>query len=104
MSGSLNQGLPQRMTAFIDPKTGLITEAWWRFLASIWQRTGAANGTSSLQTVSAEVDAMTGLVLGVDVPTDLDPAQIALLAALFDEPANVPENEPALYALMVSDA
>ena len=102
MSGSLNQGLPQRMTAFVDPATGLVSETWWRFLSSLWTRSGGAAAPSSIGTIAAEVDALTGLVLGLDVSSDAE--LFPLLAVLFDESPAIVESDPAAWALMVSDA
>jgi len=40
MSGALTQGIPQRLTAFVNPQTGLMSPEWWHFLHSIWLRGG----------------------------------------------------------------
>lgn len=147
MSGNA-QGIPQRLTAFVDPKTGLVSETWWRFLNSIWQRTGGApavTGTDDIiaWTNMADVPVATPpdgaaflAAMMADVPTmaqggfadpmgDVMPAPdpalaawlavamadapalpqadaFAWLASLMDEPARVPENDPALVAMMVS--
>lgn len=147
MSGNA-QGIPQRLTMFVDPKTGLVSETWWRFLNSIWQRTGGAPAVSSTDDIinwqnMADVPVATPpdgaaflAAMMADVPTvaqggfvdpmgDVmsvpDPAlaawlamamadapvlpqaeAFAWLASLMDEPPRVPENDPALVAMMVS--
>lgn len=125
MSGNA-QGLPQRMTAFVDPKTGLVSDTWWRFLQSLFQRTGGAEGSSSTDEIIQYGNM-------ADVPDAPDPDQAVWmaemanggeLAALPDwfpamlgdavaEPVDAfpdlaidpvePENDPALVAMMVSD-
>ena len=147
MSGTA-QGIPQRMTAFVDPKSGLVSDTWWRFLNSIWIRTGGAPATPGIDDVinyqiMADVPVATPpdgaaflAAMMADVPTTAqggfvdpmgdvlpapDPAlaawlavamadvpalpqaeAIAWLASLMDEPQRVPENDPALVAMMVS--
>lgn len=147
MSG-IAQGLPQRMTAFVDPKTGLVSDAWWRFLNSLWQRTGGAQPTSSVDDLIewqnlADVQAATppeaaawlGFMIGdvvpavpavwVDPMADVVPAPspetaawlaaamadasppvqaevAAWLAYMMADVVRVPENDPALIAMMVS--
>ena len=111
MSGSA-QGLPQRLTAFLDPKTGLVTDTWWRFLNAMFQRTGGAQGTSGLDDIIQYGNM-------ADVPTDTPPDAAAWLAsAMADVPdaepfdwqaapqmdaPTEPENDPAAIALMVAD-
>lgn len=65
MSASLSQGIPQRMTAFIDPKTGLITPSWWLYLYNLWQRTGAADSPASIDDLAGQAGAT---FLGGDSP------------------------------------
>ncbi len=111
MSGT-SQGLPQRMTAFVDPKTGLVSETWWRFLNSLWTRTGGAQSTASLEDAinyglmadtpapePAEVAALLAALMA-DTPAAGEPDWLP--AAMADTPAE-PENDPALVAWMVAD-
>jgi hypothetical protein len=130
------------MTAFIDPATGLISETWYRFLNSIWQRTGGATAPTNIDALTSQVDdlqaytdliaepdapdpipaallaytmedtapapdpaeaALLAMILG-DVCAVVDPDQVALLAVEMDDTATQPENDPALVAMMVSDA
>lgn len=149
MSG-IAQGLPQRMTAFVDQRTGLVTDAWWRFLNSLWQRTGGAQPTSGIDDLiewqnmadvplptPPDAGAWLGFLMG-DAPTpppsllvyadpmgDVVPAPSPetaawLATAMADAPPavqsevaawlayamadvpRVPENDPALIAMMVS--
>lgn len=79
MSGNA-QGIPQRLTAFVDPKTGLVSETWWRFLNSIWQRTGGAPAVTSTD----DIIAWTNMA---DVPVATPPDGAAFLAAMM---ADVP--------------
>ena len=147
MSGTA-QGIPQRMTAFVDTKSGLVSDTWWRFLQTLWVRTGGAPATSGTDDIinwqnMADVPVATPpdgaaflAAMMADVPTvaqggfvdpmgDPIPAPdaalaawlavamadapampqaeaIAWLASLMDEPQRVPENDPALVAMMVS--
>ena len=78
MSGA--QGIPQRMTAFVDPKTGLVSEAWYRFIWSIWNRTGGAAATSGTDDIIAWQNM-------ADVPVATPPDGAAFLAAMM---ADVP--------------
>lgn len=128
MSG-IAQGLPQRMTAFVDPKTGLVSDSWWRFLNSLWQRTGGAQPTTPTDDVIAytqmadepepalpEPGALLAFIMEdtpQPEPVFLDPMaetvppvdadQIALLAQAIDDTQSPPENDPALIAMMVAD-
>ena len=103
MSGTA-QGLPQRMTAFVDPKTGLVSDTWWRFLNSIWNRTGGAPATSGTDDIIAWQNM-------ADVPVATPPDGAAFLAAMmadvptvaqggFMDPMGdpVPAHDPALAA------
>lgn len=45
MSASVfNQGIPPPGTPLVDPTTGMISLVWWRFLLSMFERTGGAVG------------------------------------------------------------
>lgn len=128
MSGSV-QGIPQRMTAFVDKETNLVTDTWWRFLQTLWVRTGGAvsvTGLGDLIEFSKMADVPTatppdaGALLGFamfDAPQGLPdlslamvgdvvmptaPEAAALLAAAMADIPRVPENDPALVALMVA--
>lgn len=39
-----NQGFPNLPSAFINPKTGVLTDVAYRFLLTLWQRTGGGHG------------------------------------------------------------
>lgn len=96
MSGTA-QGLPQRMTAFVDPKTGLVSETWWRFLNSLWSRTGGAQSTASLD------DAINyGLMADTPAPEPAEPA-VMLAAMMADAPAASEPEPAALLAALMAD-
>ena len=103
MSGT-SQGLPQRMTAFVDPKTGLVSDTWYRWCMSVWLRSGGAPATSS-------TDDIINYQNMVDVPVATPPDGAAFLAAMmadvptvaqggFMDPIGdpVPAHDPALAA------
>jgi hypothetical protein len=108
MSG-IAQGIPQALTKFVDPKTGILHASWYRFFNSLWLRTGGAAATTPVEDV---IDWMNM----ADVPVPTPPEAAALMAYLmadapqlppasFDPMGDVPrqpENDPALIALMVS--
>ena len=129
MSG-IAQGVPQRITAFVDPKTGIMTPAWYRFFYSLWERTGGAPATSTMEDIietlkmsdvapapNPEPAAWLGTLLGdaaapeadgyadpmADTPAATPPEDAALLAALMADTPTEPENDPALVAMMVAD-
>jgi hypothetical protein len=123
MSGGLTQGFPQRMTAFLDPKTGLVTDAWWRFLNSLWLRTGGGSAPASVTMLQEEIEALYGFAemadtpaepvfdqgaylaaMIADTPVEVDGEAIVYTATLFDDTPTTPENDPALVALLVGDA
>lgn len=83
MSGNA-QGLPQRMTAFVDPRTGLVSDAWWRFLNALYQRTGGATGSSS-------TDDIIEFMNMADVPLATPPEGAAWLAAMMADVPSVPQ-------------
>ena len=113
MSGTA-QGIPQRLTAFVDPQTGMVSDTWWRFLQTIWQRSGGAQPTTSTDDLirfvqmadvpavaNPEPAAWLGAALGdVPLPSPIEPA-VWLAVAAGDVP-RVPENDPMLVALMVA--
>ena len=129
MSG-IAQGVPQRITAFVDPKTGIMTPAWYRFFYSLWERTGGAPATTPIDDVITWVNmadtptpsppedgAMLAFLMGdtaapeadgyadpmADTPAPTPPEDAALLAALMADTPTEPENDPALVAMMVAD-
>lgn len=125
MSGA--QGLPQRMTQFVDAKTGLVTDTWWRFLNTLYNRTGGAQATTSTddlisytimddtpQDTPPEAAAWLALAMADVAPADMPEWMAALLTdpvadvepafAFADDPPAAPENDPALVAMMVSDS
>ena len=96
MSGSA-QGLPQRLTSFLDPKTGLVTDTWWRFLNAMFQRTGGAQGTSGLDDIIQYGNM-------ADVPTDTPPDAAAWLASAMADVADATSpDEAAWLANMMAD-
>ena len=130
MSG-IAQGVPQRITSFVDPKTGIMTPAWYRFFYSLWERTGGAPAASTTDDVigwmnmadtpvspppegaammaflmaDAAVAAPAGYVDIVgDTPAPAPPESAAWLDSMRADTAGKPENDPALVALMVADA
>jgi len=103
------QGVPQRMTAFVDPRSGVMTPAWYRFFYSIWERTGGAPATSTIDDVietlkmsdvtpaaNPEPAAWLGAVLG-DVVTPANPEAPAWLGAALGDMAAVPSTESAVW-------
>lgn len=129
MSGT-SQGIPQRLTAFVDPRTGLVSDTWWRFLQTLWQRTGGAQATSTTDDIInwqnlADVPTATppegaawlSVLMSdtapppppafVDIMQNAPPAVGAEIAAwlaflMADPPPPPPEQNPALVALMVT--
>lgn len=113
MSG-IAQGVPQRMTAFVDPRSGVMTPAWYRFFYSIWERTGGAPATSTIDDVietlkmsdvtpaaNPEPAAWLSAVLGdVVTPTQTESAVWQAVAA--GDVPRVPENDPMMISLMVA--
>lgn len=124
------QGIPQRLTAFVDLKTGALTPAWYRFFYSLWERTGGAPATTALGDVIGWVNmddtptptppedgALLAFLMGDTAPPADDgytdpmadtaaptpPDEAALLAALMADTPTEPENDPALVAMMVAD-
>lgn len=119
------------MTQFVDAKTGLVTDTWWRFLNTLYSRAGGAQATTPTDAIinyinmddtptdtppeaaawlaMAMADASPADVpewlaaLLADAPVDPLPDDAALLAGLMADPPAAPENDPALVALMVSD-
>jgi len=124
------QGIPQRLTAFVDPRTGLVSDTWWRFLQTLWQRTGGAQATSTTDdiinwqnladvppAIPAEGAAWLSVLMSdaappppaafVDIMQNAPPAVGAEIAAwlaflMADPPPPPPEQNPALVALMVT--
>lgn len=113
MSG-IAQGVPQRITSFVDPKTGIMTPAWYRFFYSLWERTGGAPATSTIEDIietlkmsdvapapNPEPAAWLGTLLGdVAVPQSTESAVWQAVAA--GDVPRTPENDPMLIALMVA--
>lgn len=115
MSGALNQGFPNRVSGFLNPD-GTLKDVWFRFFRALWERTGGG-------TAPGTIDDITGFVLMDDTMPEIAPDPAALLAwlisdtpdavlqdfaylmalAAIDEPSP-PENDPAMIALLVSDA
>ena len=62
-----NQGLPPVGLPIVDPMTGILTPAWFQFMASLWQRTGGGNQLGNVQSVSAE--GLGGIIASVTNPT-----------------------------------
>lgn len=87
MSG-ISQGIPQRLTAFVDPKTGLISDTWYRFQQSLWQRTGGsvapgdiATLTAAVEALQISVDALNSAVASINASLVVVNAQLLVLAA-----------------------
>lgn len=87
----INSAYPIPSTPFVDPKTGIITTIWWRFLISLLARTGGPVGV-----VTTDVELLTGLqnLTDTDAPVDTDELVLALynnsddlLSALGDDNA-----------------
>ena len=108
MSG-VGQGVPQRMTAFVDPRSGVMTPAWYRFFYTIWERTGGAPATSTIDDVietlkmsdvtpaaNPEPAAWLGAILGDVVPAS-NPEPAAWLGAVLGDVAAVPSTESAVW-------
>jgi hypothetical protein len=114
MSG-IAQGIPQRLTAFVDIKTGALTPPWYRFFYSLWERTGGAPATSTIEDViswqnmddtavpTPPEEAALLAFLMADTMEPTPPEDAAMLAAAMADTATEPENDPALVALMVAD-
>ena len=47
MSGNLSQQIPRYVVPITDPATGIATPEFWRFLLTIFSRTGGQPGTNS---------------------------------------------------------
>lgn len=77
-NGIINSGYPIPSTPFVNPKTGIITTVWWRFLIALLARTGGPPGV-----VTEDVQLITTLqgLIDPDVPVNFD----ALLMALRDD-------------------
>lgn len=115
MSGTA-QGIPQRLTAFVDPKTGLVSDTWWRFLQTLWQRTGGAQATSTTDDIiqflnmldvppapAPEPSAWLGAALGDVVPQPTPEPAAWLSAALADVPSPFPLEDAAWQAAAAAD-
>ena len=115
MSGALNQGFPNRVSGFLNPD-GTLQDVWFRFFRSLWIRTGGGSAPGT-------IDEITAFVVMDDTLPEVSPDPAALLAWLIsDTPDEVvqdfayfmalaaedtpaaPENDPAMIALLVSDA
>lgn len=68
--------MPAAGVPFIDPETGLISQAWFLFLQSVWQRTGAAPGTDAVATQNN----VTGITAGAQTLQFADESPLATAA------------------------
>jgi hypothetical protein len=97
------------MTAFVDPRSGVMTPAWYRFFYTIWERTGGAPATSTIDDVietlkmsdvtpaaNPEPAAWLGAILGDVVPAS-NPEPAAWLGAVLGDVAAVPSTESAVW-------
>ena len=89
MSG-VGQGVPQRMTAFVDPRSGVMTPAWYRFFYTIWERTGGAPATSTID------DVIETLKMS-DVTPAANPGPAAWLGAILGDVVPASNPEPAAW-------
>ena len=89
MSG-VGQGVPQRMTAFVDPRSGVMTPAWYRFFYTIWERTGGAPATSTID------DVIETLKMS-DVTPAANPEPAAWLGAILGDVVPASNPEPAAW-------
>jgi hypothetical protein len=102
------------MTAFVDPRSGVMTPAWYRFFYSIWERTGGAPATSTIDDVietlkmsdvtpaaNPDLAAWLGAVLG-DVVTPMQTESAVWQAVSAGDIPRVPENDPMMISLMVA--
>lgn len=56
---NLSANFPQLGTPLVDPQTGRLTQAWYLFLAQIFNRTGKEDGVSAAS-LQSEIDTLTG--------------------------------------------
>ena len=78
--------------AMVDPKTGLVTREWYRFLDSLFKLTGDGQNTTSLQDLQIGPDGGTDTGLAV-LETQLQDLAIA--------PANTPQIASSRYGTFV---
>ena len=55
MSGALGQQFPNRQTAWVDPKTGVMNPVSHALLHSLWQRTGGGTAQATSTQMQAEI-------------------------------------------------
>jgi hypothetical protein len=78
--------------AIVDPRTGLITREWYRFLDNLFKLTGEGKNTTSLEDLQVGPDA------GTDMGIAVLETQIQDLAV---SPVNTPQIESARYGTFV---
>jgi hypothetical protein len=85
--------IPALRVDFIDPKTGLISREWYRFLLSLFNQVDSSLSLDDVQ-VGPTVEAHVALDTGVDTQVNTLMAQYDMAAALIDGLAVSPIVEP----------
>lgn len=123
------QGFPNNVIAFTHPENGLLTAAAYRFLLSIWQRTGGSGGgggflqVNGIQLMDDMADAaglnpsallltdgaeqapgsVPNVALLLDgAPSDAS-ASNAVMAAEMMATQDAPKTYPGLWAMVITD-
>ena len=86
-------GFPGLNSPFVDPTTGLLQQAWYQFLLTLWSRTGSGTGTTDTDQTSmalaleddsavVDTDRLQGLGMGLtdDTVDEVDQAFLQGLA------------------------
>lgn len=98
-NGLINSGYILPSVPFVNPKTGVITPIWWRFLAAVLARTGGPTGV-----VTADVELIAALGLAPDEAPDLSDLLLALRGSDSDLAAAIGDEVAlALAAQTVGD-
>lgn len=128
--GGNTQGFPNNVIAFTHPTNGQLTPAAYRFLLSIWQRTGGGTGGGGGTTVitgfslmedAADAASLSpsallltdtveqtpapqdGLALMLDTTVCDAPAPNAVMAAEMAAAQDAPKTYPGLWAMIITD-
>lgn len=101
MSGYLNQQFPSRTTAFVDPKTGIMSPVWYNLNRSLWLRTGGGIADATANELQTQITAQEVQITSANTNISANTAAISTLST--NVATNyAPKTSPALSGVPIA--